>query len=135
MPPDAQCVASSTTASQAPKQKQKKNWEVRYPEAPPCISDFSVVVGLIPRLQRQSEDKTIGPPRKLAFALRIRFSRNCSRSFAGGSGAQWGLTGLYCHPRVAKYTCRMCIAASDMAHSTACILIPQVAFTAAHCLL
>ena len=68
------------------------------------------------RLQRQSEDETIGPgvPRKLAFALRVRVSRNSSRSFAGGSGARRGPTGLDQHPR---------------------ILIPQVVFTAAHCLL
>ena len=52
-----------------------------------------------------------GVPRKLAFALRVRVSRNHS---AGGSGARRGPTGLHRHP---------------------CILIPQVAFTAAHCLL
>ena len=34
---------------------------------------FQWVIGLVPRLQRQSEAKTIGPgvPRKLAFALRV----------------------------------------------------------------
>ena len=52
-----------------------------------------------------------GVPRKLAFALRVRVSRNHS---AGGLGARRGPTGLHRHPR---------------------ILIPQVAFTAAHCLL
>ena len=67
---------------------------------------FQRIVGLVCRLQRQSEDETIGPgvPRKLAFALCVRVSRNRSRSFAGGSGAQRGLTGLHRHPRVAKCT-------------------------------
>ena len=59
----------------------------------------------VPRLQRQSEDATIGPgvPRKLAFALRVRVNR--SRSFAGRSGAWHGPTRLHRHPCVAKYTC------------------------------
>ena len=63
---------------------------------------FQRVVGLILRLQRQSEDETIGPgvPRKLAFALRLPVSRNRSRSFAGGSGAQRGLMRLHRHPRI-----------------------------------
>ena len=47
----------------------------------------------------------LGIPRKLAFALRVRGSRNRSRSFAGGSGARRGPTGLHRHLRVAKYTC------------------------------
>ena len=68
---------------------------------------FQRVVGLVPRLQGRSEDETIGPgvPRKLAFAVRVRVSRNRSRSLTGGSGAQRGPTGLHQHPRVAKYTC------------------------------
>ena len=68
---------------------------------------FHRVVGLVPRLQRQSEDETIGPgvPRKVTFAVRVRVSRNRSRSFTGGSGARRGPTGLHRHPRVAKYTC------------------------------
>ena len=47
---------------------------------------FQRVIGLILRLQRVSEDETIGPgvPCKLAFALRVRVSHNHSRSFAGG---------------------------------------------------
>ena len=59
---------------------------------------FQRDVGLIPRLQRQSEDETIGPgvPRKLAFALHVRVSHNRSRSFAGGSGAQRASTRLHC---------------------------------------
>ena len=79
-------------------------------------ASFQRVVGLVLRLQRQSEDETIGPgvPCKLAFALRVRVSHNHSCSFAGGSGAWCGLTGLHRHPR---------------------ILLPQVVFTAAHCLL
>ena len=83
---------------------------------------FQRVVGLVLRLQRQSEDETIGPgvPRKLAFALHVCVSRNRPRSFAGGSGAPQD-------PRVAKYTLR-CFLYS-------CILIQQVVFTAAHCLL
>ena len=61
----------------------------------------------MPRLQRRSEDETIGPgvPRKLAFAVSVRISRNRSCSFTGGSGARRGPTGLHRHPRVAKYTC------------------------------
>ena len=61
----------------------------------------------MPRLQRRSEDETIGlgVPRKFAFAVRVRVSRNRSRSFTGGSGAQRGPTRLHQHPRVAKYTC------------------------------
>ena len=46
--------------------------------------------------------------------LGVCVSRNRSRSFAGGSGARRGPNGLHQHPR---------------------ILIPQVIFTAAHCLL
>ena len=67
---------------------------------------FQWAIGLVPRLQRQSEAETIGPgvPRKLAFALRVRVSHNHSHSFAGGSGARRGLTRLH-RPRVAKYTC------------------------------
>ena len=68
---------------------------------------FQRVVGLVPRLQGRSEDETIGPgvPRKLAFAVRVRVSRNRSRFFTGRSGARRGPTGLHRHPRVAKYTC------------------------------
>ena len=68
---------------------------------------FQRVVGLVPRLQRRSEDEMIGPgvPRKLAFAVRVRLSHNRSRSFTGGSGARHSPTGLHRHPRVAKYTC------------------------------
>ena len=41
---------------------------------------FQQIVGLVPRLQRQSGDETIGPgiPRKLVFTLRVCVSRNCS---------------------------------------------------------
>ena len=46
--------------------------------------------------------------------LGVCVSCNRSRSFAGGSGARRGPNGLHQHPR---------------------ILIPQVIFTAAHCLL
>ena len=88
------------------------------PAGPALPDHFSVtgVVGLVLRLQRQSEDETTGPgvPNKLAFALHTRVSRNRSRFFAGQSGAWCSPTGLHRHPR---------------------ILIPQVAFTAAHCLL
>ena len=68
---------------------------------------FQRVVRLVPRLQRRSEVETIEPsvPRKLAFAVRVRVSRNRSRSFTGGSGARRGPTGLHRHPRVAKYAC------------------------------
>ena len=50
---------------------------------------FQRGIGLVLRPQRQCEDETIWPgvPRKLAFALRVRVSRNRSRSFAGGSRA------------------------------------------------
>ena len=73
----------------------------------PWLDHFQRVIGLIFRLQRHSEDKTIVPGviRKLAFALCVRISRNHSRSFAGRSGAQRGPTGLHQHPRVAKYKC------------------------------
>ena len=84
---------------------------------------FQRVVGLVPRLQRRSEDETIGPgvPRKLTFAVRVRVSRNRSRSFTGGSGARRGPTGLHRHPRVAKYTCVYDVQLlADMAHSAAC---------------
>ena len=58
---------------------------------------FQQVVGLVPKLQGRSEDETIGPgvPRKLAFAVRVRVSRNRSHSFTGGSGARRGPTGLH----------------------------------------
>ena len=48
---------------------------------------FQRVVGLVLRVQRPSEDETIGPgvPRKLTFARRVRISSNRSRSFAGVS--------------------------------------------------
>ena len=67
---------------------------------------FQRVVGVVPRLQRRSEDETIGPgvTRKLAFAVRARVSRNRSRSFTSGSGPRRGPTGLHRHPHVAKYT-------------------------------
>ena len=60
---------------------------------------FSRSVGLVPKLQGRSEDETIGPgvPRKLAFAVRVRVSRNRSHSFTGGSGARRGPTGLHRH--------------------------------------
>ena len=37
------------------------------------LTTFQRVIGLVPRLQRQSEDEMIGPgiPRKLTFALRV----------------------------------------------------------------
>ena len=77
---------------------------------------FQRVVGLVLRLQRQSEDEPIGPsvPRKLAFTLRVCVSRNRPHSFASGSGARRRPTGPHRHLH---------------------ILIPQVVFTAAHCLL
>ena len=73
----------------------------------PWPDHFQRVVGLVPRLQRRSEDETIWPgvPRKLAFAVRVHVSRNRSRSFTGGPGARRGPTGLHRRPRVAKYTC------------------------------
>ena len=51
---------------------------------------FQWVVGLVLRLQRVSEDETIGPgvPRKLAFALHVRVSHDRSCSFAGGRADQ-----------------------------------------------
>ena len=55
---------------------------------------FQWVIGLYHRLQRQSEDETIGPsvPCKLAFALRVCVpSCNCSRSITDGSGARCSL--------------------------------------------
>ena len=41
------------------------------------LTTFQRVIRLVSRLQRQSEDKTIGPgvPRKLAFLPRVRVSR------------------------------------------------------------
>ena len=49
----------------------------------------------------------IGPgvPRKLAFTLRVRVSRNRSRSFASISGARSRPDCIGTHARVAKYTC------------------------------
>ena len=37
------------------------------------LTTFQRVIGLVPRLQRQSEDEMIGPgiPHKLTFALRV----------------------------------------------------------------
>ena len=62
----------------------------------PWPDHFLADIGLVPRLQRQSEDKTIGPgvPRRLAFPLRVCVSRNRARSVASGSGARRGPTGL-----------------------------------------
>ena len=83
---------------------------------------FQRVVGLVPRLQGQSEDETIGPSIHAAcLALFVRVSCNHSRSFA-----QRSLTGLYRHPRVAKYTMRIgSTAASGMTHSAACSSFPS----------
>ena len=54
------------------------------------------------RLQRQCEDEMIWPgvPRKLAFALRVRVSRNRSHSLRGP-------TGLHRHPHILiRFCCR-----------------------------
>ena len=49
--------------------------------AGPALTTFQRVVGLVLRLERQSEDQTIGPsvPRKLPFPLRVCISCNRSR--------------------------------------------------------
>ena len=93
------------------------------------------------RLQRQCEDEMIWPgvPRKLASALRVRVSRNRSHSFAGGSRARRGPTGLHRHPRILFPQMVFAVGAHCLLwtglHQHPRILIPQVVFTAAHCLL
>ena len=71
---------------------------------------FSGLLVSFPDCRDSLRTRRMGP-RKLAFALHVSVSRNHS---AGGSGARRGPTGLHRHTR---------------------ILIPQVAFTAAHYLL
>ena len=74
-------------------QRQRRRWWQRRRRRSSWFglgqTTFQRVVGLVPRLQRQSEDEMIGPfiPRKLVFALRVTVSRTCSRSFPDGSGA------------------------------------------------
>ena len=77
---------------------------------------------------RLSEDKTIGPgiPHKLAFALRVRISSNRSRFLQVDQepgAAQPDYIGTHVLLNTHAYSL----------HS--CILIPQVVFTATHCLL
>ena len=60
-----------------PRKSDSQRWRRRSGWSGQGRTTFQRVVGLILRLQRQSEDETVGPGvlRKLAFALRVCVSR------------------------------------------------------------